>query len=400
MGIKILQIHKRSSYEFKYIQDKYAINLDKRTFAIADGTTQSFNSEIWAEIITKYFVATPLFNVNELIKFFEQQVQEYKSVKVEFSSNPAKASLEKSKFKQGATTTFIGLQFKSDDKIEIISCGDSNLFLVNPNNDLIAFPFTDYESLDANNSFINTEQLVQNEVDRTFFNQKLLNYNQEDTVILATDALSRLILKKPSTISEILNIQSFNQLHDFCNKYWESKELQEDDITALIIPANKSRDINSIYPPIDFSFPREKEIEFKPNYSNQSLQSNFKEMEINEIRDQLNVITKDFQQVKSKLKLYEMLLFIVISLAIATLFYLIVFHNTPDLKKSTKEIEIQQTLNEKSKLLRLRDREIVRLNGLLKSRDTAKINTDKVETVEQDTVGGIKKVKDAKNIKK
>ena len=67
MGITVLQLHKRASYEFKHIQDKYAINSNKKTFALADGTTQSFNSEIWAELITKGFVANPIFNSNELI---------------------------------------------------------------------------------------------------------------------------------------------------------------------------------------------------------------------------------------------------------------------------------------------------------------------------------------------
>ena len=69
MDIKVLQLHKRASYEFKHIQDKYAINSDAKTFALADGTTQSFNSEFWAEIITKRFVANPIFNTSELIKF-------------------------------------------------------------------------------------------------------------------------------------------------------------------------------------------------------------------------------------------------------------------------------------------------------------------------------------------
>ena len=91
MDIKVLQLHKRASYEFKHIQDKYAINPDTKTFALADGTTQSFNSEIWAEIITKGFVKNPTFNTNELIGSFTNLVVEYKNATFEFSSNPDKA---------------------------------------------------------------------------------------------------------------------------------------------------------------------------------------------------------------------------------------------------------------------------------------------------------------------
>jgi len=320
MGITVLQLHKRASYEFKHIQDKYAINSDKRTFALADGTTQSFNSEIWAEIITKGFVANPIFNSNELINSFKKQVEEYKSAKFEFSTNPAKASLEKAKQNKGGTATFIGLQFTEQNKLDIISCGDTNLFLLNSDNKIIPFPFGDVDSLDANNFFINTEQLLQNKIDETFFKQRTLECSPTDIVILATDALSRLILKNPSTITELLRINTFEQIHQFCLKYWENKELQEDDISAIIIPLNNLADLKIIHPPKDFSFPKEKEEEFIPTSLLQKNQRNYTDMEMNEIRNQFNGVAQDFHQVKKKLKLHEMLLMVAISLLMVNIF--------------------------------------------------------------------------------
>lgn len=322
MGITALQLHKRASYEFIHIQDKYAINSDKRTFALADGTTQSFNSEIWAEIITKGFVANPLFNSNELINSFLKQVDEYKSSKFEFSTNPAKASLEKAKQNKGGTATFIGLQFTEQNKLDVISCGDTNLFLLNSENKIIPFPFADVDSLDANNFFINTEQLLQNKIDETFFKQKNLECSPTDILILATDALSRLILKKPSTITELLGINNFEQLHEFCLKYWENKELQEDDISAIIIPLNNMTDLKLIHPPKDFSFPKENEAEFIPTSLQQKKQRNYTDMEINEIRNQFNGVAQDFHQVKKKLKLHEMLLMVAISLLMVNILLL------------------------------------------------------------------------------
>lgn len=97
MNIKVLQLHKRSVCRFENIQDKFALNEEQRCFALADGTTQSFNSEKWAEIITKKFVGAPTFAPEKLIGLFTQGVEEYKASKFEFSTNPAKASLEKTK---------------------------------------------------------------------------------------------------------------------------------------------------------------------------------------------------------------------------------------------------------------------------------------------------------------
>ncbi|MGV8877568.1 MAG: hypothetical protein ACOH2A_00925 [Sphingobacteriaceae bacterium] len=339
MSITVLQLHKRASYEFKNIQDKYALNSETKTFALADGTTQSFNSEIWSDIIAKEFITNPIFVPNDLIGIFTKQVTEYKSAKFEFSSNPAKASLEKAKQNKGGTATFIGLQFKVNNKLEIISCGDTNFFLLNSENKIIAFPYTDVNSLDANNFFINTERLLQNNIDETFFKQKKIEFKSDDVVILATDALSRLILNKPSIISELLIIKEFNQLYDFCLKYWESKELQEDDISAIIIPISQMGQVIHVHPPIDFSFPKEKEEEFIPTSLQQKKKQNYTDMEMNEIRNQFNGVAEDFHQVKKKLKLHEMLLMAAISLLMVNIFliYFLRPANLKDTAYSAKE---------------------------------------------------------------
>ena len=157
MSITVLQLHKRASYQFKNIQDKFAFNEANKCFALADGTTQSFNSETWAEIITKYFVSNPTFENKNLITDFTNCVEQYKNAKFEFSTNPAKASLEKTKQNKGGTATFIGLQFLQDNHFNVISCGDTNLFILSKDN-VEHFPYSDIENLDANNFFINTEQ--------------------------------------------------------------------------------------------------------------------------------------------------------------------------------------------------------------------------------------------------
>lgn len=345
MDIKVIQLHKRASYFFKNIQDKYAINHDAKTFAMADGTTQSFNSEIWAEIITKEFVLAPTFNTNELISSFTNQVAEYKNANFEFSSNPAKASLEKSKQNKGGTATFIGLHFTTENKIELIACGDTNLFLLNSENESIGFPFPDVDSLDANNNFINTEQLLENNIDETFFKFKSFECKSDDKIIIATDALSRLILKKPAILSEILKIENFNHLNNFCLKYWESKELQEDDISAIIIPAKNSGKVKTIQPPTDFSFPKENEVEFIPTPLQQKNPRNFKDMEMNEIRDQFNGVSQDFYQVKKKLKLHEMLLMVAISLLMANIYLVYFFRPTSSKDETSKTKDKSENVN-------------------------------------------------------
>lgn len=335
MSIRILQIHKRDSYEFRYIQDKYAINPDNNLFALADGTTQSFKSELWAEIITTEFIKNPNFNPADLISRFKKVVPIFKNTRFNFNANPAKASLERTKQSIGGTATFIGVQIKNDSEVEIISCGDSNLFHLGPKNIVKPFPYTNVKELDANNHFINTEVLLKNEVGESFFKQTTLECHPQDIIIMATDALSRLILKNPNTINELLNIYSFEKLHDFCLKKWENKELEEDDISAIIIPIRKTNKIQTIEPPAQFSFPKKEEVEFIPSSlsmpkAKSPTQTEPKSQpqslsEWNELRTKVYAIGNDLFNIKSDLKLLRILLLVVIGLLLLNiiLFYMI-----------------------------------------------------------------------------
>ncbi|MFJ1434966.1 hypothetical protein ACILFN_06415 [Capnocytophaga canimorsus] len=316
--VKILQLHKRASYEFKYIQDKYALNTAHTCFALADGTTQSFNSERWAEIITSEFVKKPLFQEQELINLFTQSVSLYKNTPYEFSSNTAKAALEKAKMKMGGTATFVGVEAMGKHQFQIISCGDTNVFQIGKNNMVEAFPYTSVDDLDANNHFINTEKLLEQKIDASFFRKKTISINSTDVLIIATDALSRLFLKDQSTIRELLQISDFEQLHLFCLKYWEDKkQLEEDDISAIVISSDGNMQKQIIVPPTDFSFPKEEEVEFIPTSlqpNNNSQKQTEEILDMQEIRQNFNAVANDFNLVKKQLKFHQMLNFSILGI--------------------------------------------------------------------------------------
>lgn len=63
------------------------------------------------------------------------------------------------------------------------------------NNEIISFPFKNIEELDNNNYFINSNKLLDNEVEFEFFNFNKIEILKNDKIILATDAISRLIFR-------------------------------------------------------------------------------------------------------------------------------------------------------------------------------------------------------------
>ncbi|MES2386857.1 MAG: protein phosphatase 2C domain-containing protein [Bacteroidota bacterium] len=325
MAVKILQLHKRASYEFKYIQDKYAFDAGNLCYAIADGTTQSLNSDIWAEIITKDFVKSPEFDPQALIRKFQQSAQDFRACPFTFSDNPAKASLEREKLKRGATATFIGLRFKDEQNAEIISLGDSNVFIVRQGQNEY-FPFSNAADLDNNTHFLNTEKLLSNETEPGFFVTGNIKIQKNDRIILATDALSRLLLRNPECVNELLQIESFKNFEQFCLKYWEAKLLEEDDISALIISHFGSATVKALLPPKGYSFPREEEIEFVPGQQPVFEPNNpYSDYDMQQLLNTISRLSDELRLIKRKASLLETLILLAIGLIVINMGIIVYF---------------------------------------------------------------------------
>ena len=326
MDITVLQLHKRASIEYNYIQDRYSIGPSKKILALADGTTQSFKSETWAKLITEKFITSPTLEKNQISELFAIAAKEHENLEFEFSSNPAKASLEKAKKQKGSTATFLGVQILSEETFRGIFCGDTNLFKIHKEKEVIAFPFSNIDDLDQNSKFINTQELLQNKFDENAFVEKEFKWSSNDKIILATDALSRLILKEPEVINELLRIRNFDQLLSFCTDKWDSHQMEEDDISAIVVTNNTGNSLTSIVPPPDFSFPKEEIKEFIPaSLTNQPDPNELSDMHVNQLMNQFRGVANDFDQIRQKLRFHQLLLLATIFLLIFNLAFTYVF---------------------------------------------------------------------------
>jgi len=370
MSVKILQLHKRASYEYKYIQDKYSFSEKLKCYAIADGTTQSFNSEIWAEMITENFIKKNIFEPKALIAELLNSVKVFKELKFNFSNNPAKASLEKEKLKKGATATFVGIKIYNK-QLDLISCGDSNVFIFR-NNQLRGICFKTSSELDNNKSFLNTEKILANEVDESFFLTKRIELQYSDIIILATDALSRLLLNNPESFKDLLQVNDFVDFKTYCLKYWETKQMEEDDISAIIISDFNSNTTKEILPSLGFSFPKEEEVEFIPTSETHTTLNQINENEMQQLLFTINKMSIELNQFKKKLKFHEMLLMLAISLIIVNIF--LIFYLKPEQQEiNSKETQqdFKQELYEKEKIIQNQINEIDELNKKLNTKDTS-----------------------------
>jgi serine/threonine protein phosphatase PrpC len=345
MSLKILQLQKRSSYEYKYIQDKYAFSEKTKCYAIADGTTQSFHSEKWAELITDNFVKNPIFDPKELIADLQNSSREFKEIKVDYSDNLAKASLEKEKARKGATATLVGVKIV-DKQLKIISCGDSTVFIIK-NDQLITFPFLSSDELDSNSFFLNTERLLNGEVSESFFKTETFNVTPTDIIIIATDALSRLLFKEFESFTSLIEANDFDWFEKFCVGHWEMNLMEEDDISAIIIRDFDVNDIKEILPPKGFTFPKEEEIEFTPSPIIDLPFDELNEADMQEISFKIEQMKEEIKSIKRKYRFHEMLLMIAISLLVLNV--LLLFYLRP-LQPKANPKEIRQEVNKKNQL--------------------------------------------------
>lgn len=334
MNIKILQLHKRASYEYIHIQDKYNFSVDNKCIALSDGTTQSFKSELWAKMIVDSFITQPTFDVNLLKDQFKKLAFDFQNNDFEYSSNFAKAALEKDKQKKGGTATFIGLQYQNEGLIKVMNCGDTCLFIFR-NNKITPFPFNSLDELDHNNYFINSTKLIEDKIEDVFFNSTEIKLEKDDIIILATDAISRLIFRKPEVINLLIKINNFEELKQLCLNYWNNKELEEDDISVIIAAPFLPDKIIEFIPPSDFSFPKEEEKEFIPSIGNQTYINEIDPVQMQQLNRMIQDLFRETSFLKNKLKLIQVLLISALLLLVlntALLFYFIKNSNVNDVK--------------------------------------------------------------------
>ena len=254
MKIKTLQIHKRSVNGFGDIQDKYYYNREKGVFAISDGATQGFKSEIWAEILVNNFVQNPEFEIEKFLIDLEKYAQDFSEIEFEPNPNSALRMLELRKIADGSYATFIGIEV-GKDTLKYISSGDVCGF-VKTTDGLQSFPFSNVEELDRDKGFLSTTRLLNHQVKPEQFRSGKLSIKENDKIILMTDAVARLTLRDNNIIDKILHLEDFGSFKDCIISEWEAKRLEEDDITICVIEPNAKSEEQNIHPPKDFSFPK------------------------------------------------------------------------------------------------------------------------------------------------
>lgn len=293
MKTRIFQLHKRSSYVFSAIQDKFSFDSQKNIYAISDGATQGYKSEIWSEKLVKSFIKKPNFEAEGLLQDFRIYAEDFTKVPITENPNPAMRALEERKRQQGGFATFMGVKIENNE-VEYISSGDVCGF-IKTENYLLSFPFSNVEELDQDKGFLGTQKIISGENKAEQFRQAKIGVKRGDKVILMTDAIARLCLKNNNIVEQILSLKNYDDFFQFILKEWENKRLEEDDITIGIIEITDEVKEEIYLPPANFSFPKEERPVLQFNS-----ELNIEKMSLEEIKKHIQTLNEKVKTLENE----------------------------------------------------------------------------------------------------
>jgi hypothetical protein len=222
-------------------EDAFAWDDSTGAFAVADGATESSFSDIWAGALVSTFIENPpdfSRNDRDVMKDILKLARDKWYRAIDWESLPW---FQKNKAYLGSYSTLLGLQIGAgtdNRRFRCIAVGDSCMFKISGAK-LESFPFAD--SKDMNNtprlmwSGVGTETGLGKEVEIPGLEIKYGWLRKGDTVMLATDALSKWILMhKTERPWELLQSHADN-FDTFIGKLISEGEIKNDDVTLMLI---------------------------------------------------------------------------------------------------------------------------------------------------------------------
>ncbi len=300
-------------------QDDIAVNLSRKRFAVADGATREFFSEIIAKDLVNRF-CNDEDDINRNIftnKQYEKWLEPIQKSWLEYvdsvvnDKNKEVHWLVSNRFElqESGASTFVGLELK-DELFSAMIIGDSCLFHIRNNQIIESYLIKDPNKFNNSPEFFFSRPSGDMIPVSTFIEPKILQkkYIKGDYFLLATDAIAKFLLvqKRDGQWKEIWNKLLIND-RDWYDSFIEEKRahklLDDDDVSILIISTDDTDSLilfdadNSIKK--ELASKNQMKQVFLVSYENLEIESKLKlaiENEINTLFfrvDSMNDVTTD-----------------------------------------------------------------------------------------------------------
>lgn len=257
-SVQVFWVPKKGNSIEEY-EDAFSCADDGRFFCIADGATESSFSEIWAQILTQKFTASPpeFPPVPEQVEKWLKPLQQEWHANINWEHLPWYAE---EKARMGAFAAMVGMKFIEGVEVEdesfvskmffmfkkeavvknrwqAMALGDCNLFLVRGNALSLSFPLDKAEQFNSRPMLVGSNPTMNRELWPELRYMEG-DYQAQDVFILVSDALGKWFLDrheaggKPWTT--LLALKNDSDFATFVADLREKSQIRNDDTTVIM----------------------------------------------------------------------------------------------------------------------------------------------------------------------
>lgn len=228
-------------------EDQSAFSEDGTRFALCDGASESYNSRLWAKVLSEKFAANPAFGQEWLAEALKDYIAGHDFEAMTWSQHAS--------FDRGSFSTMLGIEFDSEHRtVEVLAIGDCVAILLDGERVVEAWPFSDPERFKEHPTLLATKSEHNAFVSELGFwthSVKTLHIGalEAPRMVCMTDALAEWTLRGARdgepTLGRLLSLTTEAELAELVLEERAAKRMRVDDSTLIVVsfPAPSSSDV-------------------------------------------------------------------------------------------------------------------------------------------------------------
>lgn len=218
-------------------EDQFCFSEDGLRLGLCDGASESYNSQLWAKIISQKFAADPKFGPQWLSDALGAYISAHDFLSMSWSQQNA--------YERGSFSTLLGIDFDPIHRaVDVLAVGDCLALLVDENRFIEAWPIADPERFKDHPTLLAT--LAQHNVfvaETGFCERSIktihLNEYVNPRLYCMTDALGewalRHALASTEGLKKLFSLATEQELCELVVEERSAKRMRVDDSTLIIL---------------------------------------------------------------------------------------------------------------------------------------------------------------------
>ncbi|CAM4345589.1 Protein phosphatase 2C domain-containing protein [Comamonas aquatilis] len=229
-------------------EDAYAFSADRQRFVLSDGASESYDSQLWANMLVRKLAHDPYFNQAWITSAISAYQGEHDFATMSWSQQLA--------YEKGCFATLISVEHDAlNNHLAVFGVGDSVAVLLVGLEIVRAWPLDHPDRFKERPTLLSTLRAHNEFTNAPDFNSRArieleLAAFPEPTLLCMTDALGEWTLRmasdEPERLADLLAVRSEEQLAKLVLNEREAKRMRVDDSTLAILKFDNEDDASGV----------------------------------------------------------------------------------------------------------------------------------------------------------